>query len=146
MSALANLKLTAERKPQQQSPAVQRRNKMSRRLWEQIELAKAQKNGQMFTTKRLKTIRDMNGNSKTVEISKIIRPWWFVAENGRLYVNVRYGAKLVELTKNKTAVEVDGGQDELIAVLELLKSAVEAGELDSQIEAASGALRAVFKK
>ena len=36
--------------------------------------------------------------------------------------------------------------DELIAVLAKLKDAVLAGELDAQIEAASGALRAGFGK
>jgi len=34
--------------------------------------------------------------------------------------------------------------DDLIKALEIIKAAVEAGELDSQIEAASGAVRAGF--
>ena len=34
--------------------------------------------------------------------------------------------------------------DELIKALEIIKVAVEAGELDAQIEAASGAVRAGF--
>jgi hypothetical protein len=38
------------------------------------------------------------------------------------------------------------GMDDLIATLEVIKDAVHAGELDAQIEQASGALRAGFAK
>jgi hypothetical protein len=55
-------------------------------------------------------------------------------------VSVRYGSKVLELTKGKTAIEVADSQD-LIKMLETVKAAVLAGELDTQIEAASGALR-----
>ena len=36
--------------------------------------------------------------------------------------------------------------DDLVATLEIIKQAVQAGELDTQIEQASGALRAGFAK
>ena len=42
-------------------------------------------------------------------------------------------------------VEVNSAE-ELIKALEIIKVAVEAGELDTQIEAASGAVRAGFGK
>jgi hypothetical protein len=58
-------------------------------------------------------------------------------------LNIRYGAKIIEFAKGKTAVEVNSA-DDLIKALEVIKAAVEAGELDSQIEAASGAVRAGF--
>jgi len=47
--------------------------------------------------------------------------------------------------KGKNAIEVVG-MDDLVVTLELLKGAVHAGELDAQIEQASGALRAGFAK
>jgi len=47
--------------------------------------------------------------------------------------------------RNLNAVELATG-DELFAVLVKLKAAVGAGELDAQIETASGALRAGFGK
>ncbi len=55
-----------------------------------------------------------------------------------------YDSKVLTLN-SKGAIELTTG-DELIAVLAKLKDAVLAGELDSQIEAASGALRAGFGK
>ena len=66
-------------------------------------------------------------------------------EAGKLNLAVRYGSKVLELAKGKNAIELTTG-DELIAVLAKLKDAVLAGELDAQIEAASGALRAGFGK
>lgn len=58
---------------------------------------------------------------------------------------MRYGSKVLELAKGKNAIELASG-DELIAALQALKTATLAGELDVQIEAASGALRAGFKR
>jgi hypothetical protein len=58
---------------------------------------------------------------------------------------VRYGSRVLELAKGKNAIELASG-DELIAALQALKTATLAGELDAAIEAASGALRAGFKK
>ncbi|WVN42035.1 DUF6641 family protein [beta proteobacterium MWH-UniP1] len=145
MSALASLKLTAAKKPINQPAIVAQRNKLSKRLWEQIELARAQQTGSTFVSKKLKSIRDADGVRTTVEVAKRIKPWWFVAENGKVCVNVRYGSKLIELAKNKSAIEV-GSAAELIDALTVVKTAVEAGELDSQIELASGALRSGFRK
>jgi hypothetical protein len=56
---------------------------------------------------------------------------------------VRYGTKLLELAKGKWAVEV-GTEKDLVPTLELLKGAVLAGELDTQIEAAANKLRDGF--
>ena len=55
------------------------------------------------------------------------------------------GAKVLELAKGKGAVEVTS-PEELINTLETIKAAVEAGELDGQIEAASQSLSAGFQK
>ena len=145
MSALAALKLTNTRKPTHQPTIVQQRNKLAKRIWEQMELAKAQNSGDTFASKRLKTVIGSDGISRTVEVAKRVKPWWFVADNGKVCVNVRYGSKLIELAKGKTAVEVANAED-LIQTLDLIKAAVTNGELDPQIEAASGQLRAGFKR
>jgi hypothetical protein len=51
----------------------------------------------------------------------------------------------MELAKGKHSIEV-GSADELIKALELVKQAVELGELDTQLEQASGSVRKSFKK
>ncbi len=145
MSTLTSLKLVNAKKPTAIPPILHRRNKLSTKVWEQIQLAKAHKDGVTFTVKRFKTVKDYDGSSKSIELQKRVRPWWFVADAGKVCVNIRYGAKLIELAKGKTAVEVSSAED-LIKTLEIIKVAIEAGELDAQIEIACGAVRAGFKR
>ena len=145
MSTLAQLKLTNTRKPTQQPAIIQQRTKLAKRIWEQMELAKAQQAGETFSSKRLKSVVGTDGVKRTVEVSKRVKPWWFVSDAGKLCVNIRYGSKTIELAKNKTTVEV-ADVAELINTLNVIKAAVLAGELDAQIEAASGQLRSGFKR
>ncbi len=146
MATLASLKLSGAVKPTH-VPAVQlRRNKLAKRLWEQIELARAQQAGTTFAPTRLRSVRDTEtGIRRQVETNKRVKPWWFTADNGKLAVSVRYGTKLLELAKGKWAVEV-GAEKELVPVLEVLKTAVLDGELDAAIETASNKLRCAFGK
>lgn len=144
MATLENLKFINAVKPQHLSPVLQRRNKLIKRLWEQIELAKAESAGKTFTIKRFKSLRDIEGNRKTVEIEQRVKPWWFINDTGKLCLNIRYGAKIIELAKDKTAIEL-ASKDALVETLELVKSAVDAGELDQQIEAVSLNVKINFK-
>lgn len=78
--------------------------------------------------------------------TKCIRQWWFTSENGKVCVQVKYGSKTLDIGgKGNNSVEVASG-DELIKMLELIKSAVEAGELDGQLESEGLKLRDGFGK
>ncbi len=145
MSTLNSLKLVSAKKPTSIPPILQRRNKLSTKVWEQIQLAKAQKEGGTYSVKKYKSIKDTDGSRKTIEHQKRVRPWWFVSNDGKVCLNIRYGSRVIEFAKGKSAVEV-ASADELIKALEIVKAAVEAGELDTQIEQASGAVRAGFGK
>ena len=145
MSTLAALKLTAAKRSQAMSPVAHRRNKLSKKIWEQIQLAKALATGDTYTSKRFRTVRDEDGASRSVEIAKRVRAWWWNAEGGKLALNVRYGSRVVELSKGKSAIEVASTND-LVPTLELIKKAVDGGELDVQIESASSKLREGFGK
>lgn len=145
MATLASLKLVTAKKPSNQPPVVQRRNKLSSALFHQMQLAKAQKEGNQYNPTRQKTIKDLNGDRTQVTVPKRIKPWWFVAENGKCCIAIRYGAKVIELAKGKTAIEVNS-PEALIEALEAVNTAVLAGELDSQIEAVSGQIRGLFGK
>ena len=128
-------------------PAVQvRRNKLSKRLWEQSQLAKAQQSGTEFSPVKQRSYLDKEtGLRRLVESSKRVKPWWFTADNGKLAMNVRYGARTIELAKGKSTVEIVN-MDQLVPTLELIKRAVEEGELDAQIEVAAIKLREGFGK
>lgn len=147
MSALASLKLIAAKRPNQIPPVVQRRNKLVKRIFEQIEFAKAKQEGKPFVPTQLQyAVDEETGERKTIEIPKRVKEWWFITDAGKLCVSIKYGSKIVELgAKGKTAVELADGND-LVPTLETLKKAVENGELDTQIEAISGAVKATIKK
>ena len=145
MSTIASLKLSASKKSQVMNPAAQRRNKLCKKLWEQIQLAQAHLEGKEFTTTRFRTVRDQDGLRRSVELPKRVRAWWWNGDSGKISLNLRYGARVVEITKGKSTIEV-GSPTDLIPTLELIKRAVEAGELDNQIETASNKLREGFGK
>lgn len=146
MSALNTLKLVESRKNTRLSPIVQRRYKLVNKLHEQLELCEARRAGQTFAPKKIKTIKNpATGESATVEVAKRVKEWFWTNDAGRINLMVKYGSQVLTFAKGKNAIEV-ANADDLIAALKTLKDAVLAGELDAQIEAASGALKAGFLK
>ena len=146
MSALSNLKLTNAKRPQAMPAVLIRRNKLVKNLYEQIQLAQAQEAGETYMAKRLKNVRDAEtGLTKTVEVPKRVRQWWWTGDNGKLCLNVKYGSNTIELSKGKFAIEL-ASQGEIVPVLNTIKEAAEAGELDSQIEAVAGVVKSGFGK
>jgi hypothetical protein len=144
-SFLQAVKVTAAKKSVGNNPQAFRRMKLARKLWEQIQLAKSQAEGTKFTMTRYRTVVDQDGLRRSVEVPRLVRAWWWTTENNRLALNIRYGARKIEIAKGKSAIEISG-VIELVPTLELIKQAVEAGELDAQIEAASLKLREGFGK
>ena len=146
MSTIAGLKLVASKKSRSLSPIQLRRNKLAAKIHEQWQLCTARQAGEIYAPKRLRTVTNpQTGERTTVETVKRVREWFWINEAGKLNLAVRYGSKVLELARGKNAIELATG-DELVAVLGKLKDAVLAGELDAQIVAASGALRAGFGK
>ena len=146
MSTLSKLTLTDAVKPRNLPDVQQRRNKLIHRIWEQMELAKAQIEGRVFATTRYRSIKDPDtGLRKQLEVPKRVRPWWFVADDGTVCINIRYGTKPLELVKGKTGIVVKSPED-VVRTLQFVRDAVEAGELDQQLAAASGSLKSGFKR
>jgi hypothetical protein len=146
MGALDKLNWVAATKTVTNNPQQHRRNKLAAKLDEQIKLATARLGGESYTAKKLKRVVDKEtGEVKSIETAKRVKEWWWYGDNGKLLLSVRYGAKLIELGKNKSAVEVTDIQG-VVDAFTVIKQAVLNGELDAQIEAASGSLRSGFKK
>lgn len=146
MSQLSHLKLASATEPRNIPAIVILRNKLGSKLWEQIQLAKSQLDGTPFVVMKYKTVKDRETVlRKQVEVLKRIKPWWFQSEEGKVCVFVKYGSWTLELAKGKPSVELASGEA-LIKALESIKAAVEAGELDEQIETASAGLRGGFKR
>ena len=70
---------------------------------------------------------------------------WFWTDNNKTFVQIRYGTRVLELQKGKNTIECSS-QDELVKTLNIVKTAVASGELDSVIEAASVKVRERFGK
>lgn len=148
MSMLANLKLVTSKREQGTNPVLHRRTKLSVKLGDQILLAEAKRDGRTYAPTRLKTaINRVTGERTTFESQKLIREWWYINGAGKINLVVKYGSKPISFDAkgSKNAIEVNSG-DELIAALTTIKAAVDAGELDQQIESVSSALRARFLK
>jgi len=145
MSTLSNLKLVSSQRKKAGTPTEARRKKLTSKLYEQIQLAKALSDGGQYAPLKMRTIRDKEtGAKQRVEVAKIIKPWWW-DENGKICVMIHYGAKVLEIENGLNAVEVDD-LSTLVATLELIKSAADKGELDEQINFVSQMVRAGFKR
>ena len=144
-SSLAALKLTTARKPRALPDVVKRRNKLLSKLKEQRELALAQSEGRTYVPRRLRTIRDADGNTTVREMPVRIKAWWWTGEKNETLLSVFYGSKTLELGKGKTAVEIANPR-ELVNTLDVLIIATQNAELDAQIDSASNKLREGFKK
>ena len=144
-TSLAALKLTAARKPRALPDVVKRRNKLLSKLKEQRELALAQSEGRTYVPRRLRTMRDADGNTTVREVPVRIKAWWWTGEKNETLLSVFYGSKTLELGKGKTAVEIANPR-ELVNALDVLIIATQNAELDAQIDTASNKLRDAFKK
>jgi predicted negative regulator of RcsB-dependent stress response len=69
---------------------------------------------------------------------KRIRAWWW--ETGvKLNLTVRYGARIIELAKGKNSIELENFAA-VLPTLDLIRKAVEAGELDEAVTKVSKAV------
>ena len=146
MSGLNALKLVTSRRQQGNSPQFARRQKLSSKLDEQIQLAKAQQSGAEFSPVKIRTIKDeATGESRKVEVPKKLKAWWWTGENGKLCITVRYGARTLEIVEGKNAIETDSIAD-VITSLQVIRTAVDLGELDKRIDAVMGQVKVGFAK
>ncbi len=145
MATLASLKLSAAQKNNSLTGAQVRRTKMLKAIGEQIAIAKAVQAGAQPVITKLRSVTTETGERKLVESNKRVKQWWFATDNGKLAINLRYGARMLELAKGKFAIEVASEKD-LVPMLEALKTIAAAGELDAVIESAAIKLREGFAK
>ena len=146
MAELVKLKLVAFTGPQSVTPQQLRRNKLIGRMREQIALAEAVRDGTVYAATRKRVVTDAEGVRSTVTAPKRVKHWWNKDAAGKVLLTVRYGSRLLELgSKGKNAVEV-ADIKQLVPTLKIILDAVLAGELDSEIAAASAGLKTGFKR
>src|ERR1017187_5595417 len=125
-SLMKSLTLAALPRLTAADPVIHRRNKLIVRLQQQVQLAQ----DPQFTLTRQKWIADEHGVKQLRELKKRVRAWWRTDPTGAVVLTVRYGAKPIEFAPGEAAIAV-GKKEKLIATLETVIAAVEAGELDA---------------
>jgi len=131
-SALSTLRFVTAAQPSSRSavsPVERRRTALVDRIEEQIKLASALLEGKKpeFT----RTVKDKTTGEKTSK-PKAVRAW-FWPQGSKYMVTVKYGLHVLQFAKGN-AIEAPNLKG-TVAVLNSVKQAVAAGELDSAITA-----------
>jgi len=137
MAILTKLTISNTSRRPQMSATEQRRHKLLAKLDEQLAAAQALITGTPFRVTRTKQVTDEHGNTTRQYQERRLRTWFWHDITGKWMMEVRYGAKALEISKGKRTIEV-GARDQLPEVIQLIQDAVRAGELDQYLEQAAG--------
>ena len=123
----------------------QKRHKLIIKLQEQLSMAEAELSGNSY--RRMKWITQTNEQGLAERIQRPVRvkQWWFKDRAGNVVFALKYGAKPILISKDKSAVQVNSTA-ELPAVINTLIQAVNAGELDAQLSAIQSERQFIPKK
>lgn len=133
MSSLAKLTIKSVTRQTKLSPDEARRNKLLAAIEEQLKVAEATMRGEEYSITRQRWLKNDAGEKVRVQRQKVVRSWFF-AQDGGFYVQCRYGAKVLSLSKDGNAVFVKQIAD-VPAALQAIYAATAAGELDAAITA-----------
>ena len=137
MSMLKGLSFAAApRAATQLSVEELRRNKLIAHLQEQRAIAQAEAAGEQHVVMRRRWQLSPTGEKTRVEVEKRLKRWWSTQADGQLVLVVRWGSRVIEWERGKAAIVV-GDRGKLVAVLDKLIAATQAGELDAHIASAN---------
>jgi hypothetical protein len=129
---LKNLSLSVLPTMQALSPEQHRRAKLVRKLMEQKVIAEADREGREPNIIQRRWVTTESGARAAIDAPKRIKRWWVKDDAGNCLLAIRYGSKVLELEKGKTAVVV-GNPDQLVPTIETIIAAINAGELDGHL-------------
>lgn len=144
MSILKSLKLAAAAPANPASVENGFRAKLLRYLAEQKAMAEAEAGGTPFNATRRVTRTNEAGEKVRVDAPRHVRKGWFTDASGKMFFQLRYGAKPLEFAKGMNAVEVQS-LNELPEIIGSIIEAINAGELDPQLKSAIAERKANFK-
>ena len=122
------------------------RTKLMEAIDLQIAAVSAEIKGQPFK----RTVQRWVNNGETssreqADIQVRFRPWWWKDQAGTVFLELRYANKTIELKPGKKSITA-GTMDKLLPILEQIKKAVAAGELDKPITAILATRKKELKK
>jgi hypothetical protein len=121
MAAKSTISLVSVQKPTANTPVLQRRNKLTANIEQQITKIGSFREGK-----------------------RISREQFWVDNSGAIYFQLRYGKQPLELEKGKSTLKASTF-DDLVAQLDEIKTITVAGGLDDALSACANAVRSNFK-
>jgi hypothetical protein len=135
MSPLAKLTIKTVSRQSKPSPIEARRNKLLAGIEEQLKVAEAAMRGEEYAVTLSRWGKNDAGEKVRVQRQKVVRSWFFERDGG-VYIQCKYGAKALPLSKDGNAVFVKQLAD-VPAALQAIYAAAAAGELDAAITASA---------
>ena len=133
-SILSSFNLSKSQKQRIVDKPTQRRNKLIAKLNEQILVVQAHLRGEEYLSSKNVTKVDEEGNKVTSTVPKRVAKWFYTNDGKEWFLEVKYGSRALQLAKDKNAILV-GALDNMVDVIEKVKEAVIANELDAAIAA-----------
>jgi hypothetical protein len=116
------LSLVPVNKPKTINPVVQRRSRLLKSIRRQQSLVEAYKSGE-----------------------KTFRTWFWMNEDGKIYLQIKYGKVALELGKGKYAIQCNS-LDDVASNLTIVETLVNKGEFDAMLSTISKEIRSKFTK
>jgi hypothetical protein len=123
MSCLAKLTIKSVVRRVTLSPAEARRQKLVAAINEQLEVAEAAVRGEQYAVTAPRWTKNESGEKVRVQRQKVVRSWFFERDGG-VYIQCKYGSKVLSFSKDGNAVFVQAITD-ILPVLETLRAAVQ---------------------
>lgn len=135
MSHLAKLTIKRVLRQDTLDPVQARRNKLLAAIEDQLKVTEAATQGKQHIVTVSRWSMNDAGERVQVQHQRVTRAWFFAQDNG-FYVQCKYGAKPLALSKDGNAVFVKQLGD-VSNVLQAFYAAAAAGEFDSAIASAA---------
>ena len=116
------LSLVPVTKPKTLNPVVQRRTRLLKSIRRQQTMVQSYKAGE-----------------------KTQRTWFWMNEEGKIYLQIKYGKLSLELSKGKFAIQC-GSLDDVSSNLQIVETLVNKGEFDVMLTSVSKEIRSKFDK
>lgn len=134
MSSLAKLTIKSVVRRVSLSPAEARRQKLVAAINEQLEVAEAAVRGEQYAVTVPRWTKNEAGEKVRVQRQKVVRSWFFERDGG-VYIQCKYGSKVLPFSKDGNAVFVKQIAD-VKPALEIIRAAAVNGDFDAAIDAA----------
>lgn len=133
MSKLKSLKFVEAQQDQNLTPVEKARSLLIYNLNRQLTAAKAMLKGEAYFEIKNEFVEGDNGQRVKQSVKKPIRKWYWCDLEGHVRFSLRIRNKAIEIEQGKTDILI-GDDTKLPDVISVLIEAVNAGELDKQIE------------